>query len=197
VAVRHLTVPEPQFPDDDGSADPRLREALAGYADGRLGEHAVLQALPDARLLIPVVAVLTEEEEAPPPAPAASTNLPFSLSAFVGREADLELTARLLDEHRLVTLTGPGGVGKTRLSLEAARRREDADGPWLVELAALQEPDLLGRTGEAYELALASEREAVEGGDRTAEAVAVLYQSYMGVLAGVQFDVPARPSGPP
>lgn len=76
MAVRHLTVPEPQFPDDDGSADPRLREALAGYADGRLGEHAVLQALPDARLLIPVVAVLTEEEEAPPGPAAAGGDRP-------------------------------------------------------------------------------------------------------------------------
>ncbi|WP_344450232.1 AfsR/SARP family transcriptional regulator [Actinocorallia aurantiaca] len=84
----------------------------------------------------------------PPSAPPAaasghSGNLPFSLSAFVGREPDLELTGRLLAEHRLVTLTGPGGVGKTRLSLETARLRRDADGPWLVELAGMQEPGLL------------------------------------------------------
>lgn len=60
-----LTIPEPQFPEDDGAADPRLREALVKYAAGRAGEHAVLRALRDARLLVPVVAVLTEEEREP------------------------------------------------------------------------------------------------------------------------------------
>ncbi|WP_018657292.1 SseB family protein [Actinomadura flavalba] len=61
-----LTIPEPQFPDDDGAADPRLADALAGYAAGRSGEHAVLRELHDARLLVPVVAVLTEEEDVAP-----------------------------------------------------------------------------------------------------------------------------------
>lgn len=70
-------------------------------------------------------------------------NLPFALSAFVGRTEELAMTGRLLAEHRLVTLTGTGGVGKTRLALEAARRRSDPDGPWLVELAGLQEETLL------------------------------------------------------
>jgi predicted ATPase/DNA-binding SARP family transcriptional activator len=81
----------------------------------------------------------------PPPAPAApsSGNLPFALSAFVGRADDLAMTGRLLAEHRLVTLIGPGGVGKTRLALETARLRTDADGPWLAELAGLREPGLL------------------------------------------------------
>ncbi|TYB44639.1 SseB family protein [Actinomadura chibensis] len=60
-----LTIPEPQFPGDDGSADPRLCEALAGYAAGRVGAHTVLRRLGNARLLVPVVAVLTESEEAP------------------------------------------------------------------------------------------------------------------------------------
>ncbi|WP_131740146.1 SseB family protein [Actinomadura roseirufa] len=60
-----LTIPEPQFPGDDGGADPRLCEALAGHAAGRVGEHAVLRRLQDARLLVPVVAVLTEEEVSP------------------------------------------------------------------------------------------------------------------------------------
>ncbi|MBO4273073.1 ATP-binding protein, partial [Microbispora triticiradicis] len=86
--------------------------------------------------------------EPPPP----SGNLPFALSAFVGRRTDLAAVAGLLEEHRLVTLTGPGGVGKTRLALEVARARAhdgtrgDADGPWLVELGALRAPDLLAAT---------------------------------------------------
>lgn len=54
---------QPQFPNDDGNADPRLAAALAAYAAGRAGEHAVISELYDSRLLVPIVAVLTEEEE--------------------------------------------------------------------------------------------------------------------------------------
>jgi SseB protein N-terminal domain len=57
------SIPQPQFPDDDGTADPRVAEALAGFAERRLGAYSVLAALAGSRLLIPVVAVLTEEEE--------------------------------------------------------------------------------------------------------------------------------------
>ncbi len=52
---------QPQFPDDDGAADPRLSDALAGYAVGRVGEHAVLEVLYDSRLLVPVVALLSDD----------------------------------------------------------------------------------------------------------------------------------------
>ncbi|WP_327587548.1 winged helix-turn-helix domain-containing protein [Nonomuraea sp. NBC_00507] len=83
----------------------------------------------------------------PAAAPAPhSGNLPFALSSFVGRDGDLAAVAALLDGHRLVTLTGPGGVGKTRLALEVARARTDADGPWLVEIAGLHAPELLTAT---------------------------------------------------
>ncbi|MFF0312542.1 BTAD domain-containing putative transcriptional regulator [Streptosporangium sp. NPDC004379] len=78
---------------------------------------------------------------APPPG-----NLPFALSSFVGRGGDLTAVAGLLDGHRLVTLTGPGGVGKTRLALEVARARADADGPWLVELGERHVPEPLTAT---------------------------------------------------
>jgi hypothetical protein len=60
VSVR--TIPQPSFPDDDGSAPADVTAALAAYAEGRGGEHAVLEALAGSRLLVPVVAVLTEEE---------------------------------------------------------------------------------------------------------------------------------------
>lgn len=56
----------PQFPDDDGSADPRLSDALVGHSVGRVGEHGVLEALRDARLLVPVVALLGAEEKVAP-----------------------------------------------------------------------------------------------------------------------------------
>jgi len=54
------TLHQPQFPSDDGSADPRLHDALAGYAAGRVGPHHVLDRLAEARLLVPVVAAPDE-----------------------------------------------------------------------------------------------------------------------------------------
>jgi SseB protein N-terminal domain len=59
--VRSLNAAGPQFPGDDGAADPAVLAALAAYAAGRGSEHAALNALASARLLVPVVAVLTEE----------------------------------------------------------------------------------------------------------------------------------------
>jgi predicted ATPase len=77
-----------------------------------------------------------------PPVPVAkspSSTLPAATTSFVGRERQLEELVDLLATRRLVTLTGAGGSGKTRLALEAARRLEDAhrDGVRLVELAGL------------------------------------------------------------
>jgi predicted ATPase/DNA-binding SARP family transcriptional activator len=68
--------------------------------------------------------------------------LPAALTSLVGREVQLDLLDRLLSEGRLVTLTGPGGVGKTRLALEYASQRstEVSGGVWWVELAATREP---------------------------------------------------------
>ncbi|MFH8367426.1 AfsR/SARP family transcriptional regulator [Streptomyces sp. NPDC018031] len=70
-------------------------------------------------------------------------NLRARLTSFVGREADLDALRADLGRHRLVTLTGPGGAGKTRLSQEAAEAVADAwpDGVWLVELAPLDDPE--------------------------------------------------------
>lgn len=82
----------------------------------------------------------------PAQAPERGGNLPFALSGFVGRAAGITAVGELLEHYRLVTLTGPGGVGKTRLALETARRRRDDDGPWLVELARLTSPELLPAT---------------------------------------------------
>src|SRR4051794_27530349 len=56
------TIPRPQFPDDDGGAAAEVTDALSAYAEGRAGEHAVLAVLAETRLLVPVVAVLTDEE---------------------------------------------------------------------------------------------------------------------------------------
>jgi len=78
-------------------------------------------------------------------APAPVTNLPAGLTRFVGRRHELTEAKRLLSTTRLLTLTGPGGVGKTRLALQLAAEVQRAfpDGVWLVELAELTEPALL------------------------------------------------------
>jgi predicted ATPase len=72
-------------------------------------------------------------------------NLPHPVSTFVGRDKELADAARILSSSRLLTLTGPGGVGKTRLGLElaAAVRKDYPDGAWLVELAPLIDPALV------------------------------------------------------
>jgi predicted ATPase len=67
---------------------------------------------------------------------------PVVLTSFIGRDGPLREVAELLEEHRLVTVTGPGGSGKTRLADQVARRAAGrfADGAWLVELAPVQDP---------------------------------------------------------
>ncbi|MBD2900113.1 hypothetical protein amrb99_91110 [Actinomadura sp. RB99] len=83
----------------------------------------------------------------PPPAPGpARTNLPAQLTSFVGREEESRRVGKLLRETRLVTLTGPGGAGKTRLAGETAAAFLDdmPDGVWFVALAPVSDPgDLL------------------------------------------------------
>jgi non-specific serine/threonine protein kinase len=75
-------------------------------------------------------------------------NLPAEVTSFVGRRQELAEAKRILESSRLVTLTGVGGVGKTRLALRVAAevQRTFADGVWLVELSALREANLLPRT---------------------------------------------------
>ncbi|HEX6358378.1 ATP-binding protein [Actinophytocola sp.] len=75
-------------------------------------------------------------------------NLPAELTSFVGRRRELSEAKRLLAAARLLTVTGPGGVGKTRLALRIADeiRRGCPDGVWLVELAHLRDPHLLANT---------------------------------------------------
>jgi non-specific serine/threonine protein kinase len=72
-------------------------------------------------------------------------NLPESLTNFVGRSRELKRLAGLIDEHRLVTLLGTGGVGKSRLAIELARTElaELPDGAWLVDLSGVGDPRLV------------------------------------------------------
>lgn len=85
---------------------------------------------------------------AEPGSGAAPGNLPPESASFVGREPELRLLDRLLNERRLITLTGVGGVGKSRLALRAAAAtgRAHSDGVWWVELSPLRDPALLTTT---------------------------------------------------
>jgi predicted ATPase/DNA-binding SARP family transcriptional activator len=72
---------------------------------------------------------------------AGPTNLGARITSVVGRDDDLALVLAALAEHRIVTLVGPGGVGKTTLAAEAARARPAGGGAWLVELGPLASCD--------------------------------------------------------
>jgi predicted ATPase len=117
-----------------------------GFSD--LGEHR-LKDLDQPERLYQVTA--TDLATAFPPLRSLSAvrnNLPAAVSSFVGRERLLERLAGLLDGHRFVTVTGPGGTGKTRLALEAARSLAPRypDGVWFVELATTTDPALVAET---------------------------------------------------
>ena len=97
------------------------------------------------------------------------TNVRAELTSFVGRDADVAAVRELIGEHRLTTLIGPGGSGKTRLATETARTLLDGlpDGVWLVELAAI------GAGGDVAQAALAGLglRDALLGSSPSADPV--------------------------
>ena len=70
-------------------------------------------------------------------------NLPAEIGGLIGRSAELAELVRLIGEHPVVTVTGPAGVGKTRLAIEAARACRLPDGAWFADLAAERDPGLL------------------------------------------------------
>jgi len=76
---------------------------------------------------------------------AVVSHLPAQLTSFVGREAQIIEVRQLLAGNRLVTLTGAGGAGKTRLALQVAAQMagEFGGGVWYVDLAPITEPDLV------------------------------------------------------
>ena len=131
------------------TADGRPAEALAAFEDLRRGLAETLGTDPSPALRDLHTAILRglpapTGSTAALPTPATSaptpTNLPAPATSFVGRERDLTQVLALLADARLVTLVGPGGVGKTRLAAEVAVGWQAPDGIWLAELAGITDP---------------------------------------------------------
>ncbi|MEV6278571.1 BTAD domain-containing putative transcriptional regulator [Nocardia sp. NPDC051832] len=116
----------------------RQGEALAGFAELRGLLRAELGVDPSPELVAVHQAILAQDPLLGPGPAAAPTNLPGQLTELIGRAEAAHEVRALLDASRLVTLVGPGGVGKTRLAIEAARTLVgDRAGVWLVELAGI------------------------------------------------------------
>ncbi len=134
-----------------------LSQAVCDAVDGTLpgdtslldlGEHR-LKDLGGSERVAQLVTVGLRQEFPPLRSldnPAWRHNLPEQLTSFIGRSEELAALRGLLASARLVTITGAGGAGKTRLALQAAVEMLDGtgDGVWYVELAALRDPDLVG-----------------------------------------------------
>ena len=140
----------------------RQADALVAYQDFRrlLGDELGLDPGPDLReierkvlsqdpaLVAPSPGAKRSPAapaEPPPAAALTQTNLPVALTPLIGREQELQEAGRLLRAHRLITLTGPGGSGKTRLALQLAADAIDdfPDGVVWVPLQALRDPELV------------------------------------------------------
>lgn len=133
-----------------------ISDITARLVEDRLGEGTRLKSLgryrlagfPEPTSLHQLLADGLPEEFPPLRAQQAVSQLPAPLTDFVGRESEIDSGLRILEEHRVLTLTGPGGTGKTRLAIEIARRCEHtfADGAFFVALASLVDSDLIPMT---------------------------------------------------
>lgn len=158
------------------AAQGRQGEALARYEQFREQLADGLGTDPGAALRERHLNLLRTTAAEPPAAAKTMQgpgNLPASMTSFIGREDDLARIDSLLAAGRLATVLGPGGAGKTRLAIEAARRQRPAypDGVWLVDLTSVSDPDKIseavlaatGLRGTAFFDASASHA-AVTGG---------------------------------
>ena len=116
-----------------------------------------------------------ESADRPSPPPSLLTNVPLPATELIGRGSELARIGEMTERHRMVTLTGPGGAGKTRLAVELARV-----GPcctvWFVDLGAIEMPDLVAQT-----VAVAIGAKIGPGQD-PAESIAAMLSTECGML---------------
>lgn len=121
----------------------RAPEALRVYTEAErvLGEELGIEPSQEIRSI--ERSIVMEDSSLDLASRPAPHNLPAVLTSFVGRENELASLVSAIPRRRMVTLTGPGGSGKSRLALETATRLLDVyrDGVWRVELAPLRDPD--------------------------------------------------------
>ncbi|MFC4010324.1 BTAD domain-containing putative transcriptional regulator [Nonomuraea purpurea] len=156
----------------------RQAEALAGYRELRERLDQELGVEPGPELAALHQAILRQDpalETAPVRRPR--TNLPAVRTELIGREQAVAHARSLLDQSRLITLTGPGGVGKTRLALEtAARLLHDGEpgGVWLVELGLLERSAREQEVAEAIACAVGLRDDVEASGTQVERLVATL-----------------------
>jgi predicted ATPase/DNA-binding winged helix-turn-helix (wHTH) protein len=119
--------------------DRDLIRTIAGRGYQFTGEIRTVLASPNAQAVAGMPQPALTSSSRPP------TNLPEPVSELIGRDAELDEILGLTAAHRLVTLSGAGGIGKTRLGFAAARRLlpRFSDGVWAIELALLANPELV------------------------------------------------------
>ncbi|WP_103509037.1 BTAD domain-containing putative transcriptional regulator, partial [Streptomyces sp. SM13] len=172
--------PEPSGPSASGPAQAQVPDPAApGAVLGMEGVPAT-GPVPATGTAPAPAAPTTDQAGAPPaqasPPPPACGNLRARLTSFVGRDTDMAALREDLGRARLVTLLGPGGAGKTRLSQETAEAAADAwpDGVWLAELAPVDDPDtvpeaVLGALGARETVLRGAGAEELRVADRTGD----------------------------
>jgi predicted ATPase/DNA-binding XRE family transcriptional regulator len=136
--VAALFIPALGLEEEPETSAQLLRLAASAHGGQRAAENLTISRVQEA----------TEISES---AESIPSNLPIQLSTFIGRQAEIAEIARLLsrpNSTRLVTLTGPGGIGKTRLALQTALELSHLypDGIWFVDLSPLSTPELIAQT---------------------------------------------------
>ena len=131
----------------NASAELLVGEFPAGASLRDMKEHRLKGLLNPEHLWQALAPGLPQDFPALQTLNSIPNNLPVQLTSFIGREKEIAEIKRLVEHNRLVTLTGSGGVGKTRHSLQVAAEVLDAfpEGAWLVELATVSSPELVAQ----------------------------------------------------